>query len=521
MTGEPTCAGYVPDEIARRVAARTAAWDPDLHPRDEGGRWSETEGGDRHGRGDAKAGRPPGTITKRGVVVGDGTVAKIGDPVSYRYETGLSVDRFVTTGYGKVVSRSEVAGVGVEREDGTRAFYRPEDVFTGAAEQRADYQAGKLDSFLTGGGKVLETMAELGIFARDAGGGDPGLELGKGDLGDLAKAFGAATAATAVWDPDLHPRDEHGRFGEKGGAEPYPGLTRDQLDAFAKLGIDPPAAPAAERGDPAQAGAAVAEIATSRTWGETTEKWGRTYGEAAAHLGTALDDTVRELNAAGYDGARISSAVQGWSQAWGIDQWRTVAGAERPLAFGESREDRVPVDPDTRRGIEEGLEVARATEHPETLYRSISLGEYSGQLTPEELTVGTVIDNRGVSSWTRDPEVANVFGRLGSTSRATLEVQGAHGLDIAVLGAMEFAWQQEVMAVDPAYRITHVESRTVPGAFDHDGHPVTQMHVVVEPVDPAGLPAAAAMSPTDLSEAVFGLTFAQEAEIRGLGTGTG
>lgn len=236
LRGSEQAAICGPLDIDSEIPEARRAYAPDQE-RDEGGRFADEGAAGRSTGGKAdKGARAPGTVTKKGVIVGDGKVVKIGDKVAVSREQGQLGDRFRSTAYGKVTSVDKAGAVGVKiKGEHGRRYYDPADVSTGPVDLKRDAEAA-VESFILNG-KELETMAELGLGgearAPSALGEDLGKGAGKGALGDLAKAFGGSMTA-GTWDEAQHPRDEHGRFGQGTGTAlvDHPPDLAARLDAW-------------------------------------------------------------------------------------------------------------------------------------------------------------------------------------------------------------------------------------------------------------------------------------------------
>jgi hypothetical protein len=283
---------------------------------------------------------------------------------------------------------------------------------------------------------------------------DPGRPYTAAELA-MAGTFAEERGATRTkdFDPTKHPRDERGRFGEGAGGG---------------------------GGDHTEGGRALADIGKSYHWGHADPNpahddrpyhmRGHTDRMSGGRWGvTTMNDTdfnkiqqsaIGKLNDAGLDGNAVQQSVAGWSYAMDSDLWRDVwnnePGAERYLrdelgnAVGKDRAGIYEV------GIHQAQDLIRSNEIEEPLYR----GMYLEPDKAAELTVGKVIDVGGPSSWSRDPVVADVFSHIETDQYHTPVIMqsGApvHGIDMAPLGAREFAWQREVIVGEDKVRVTSV-----------------------------------------------------------------
>jgi hypothetical protein len=220
---------------------RVATWPPpdrariaysEDQTRDDSGKFAFEGGGGRgEGKGDKDEGgdkkdREPGTITKKGVVVGDGKVVKVGDKVSVDIEVG-QLGKFTQTTYGKAVAIDKVGGVGVEFKDGSRRYFEPEDVGTSKPAKDAPDE-GEVVSFLVGdkelSGKDLENMFES---FEEFGQAEP--DTGKVSR-DVISGKAASTRTAAERD---YERDEIGRFGRGSGGTYVPkGRTDEESEDY-------------------------------------------------------------------------------------------------------------------------------------------------------------------------------------------------------------------------------------------------------------------------------------------------
>lgn len=194
------------------AATAAAGWAEDEHPRDDHGEFAIKPGAGEH---EDKGTRAPGTLTKKGMVGGDGKVIKPGDRVTVRREVQGIEHTFKSTTTGKA-QQLESGAFGVKLDRDGVVEYPAADVFKGdkgsrsvgevadRAQRQADEQG--TVNFLLDHGKKLEDDTEiLGAF-----------------MGYSTESLRRA----AAYDETEHPRAEGGRWTKKD-AEPEAPPERD------------------------------------------------------------------------------------------------------------------------------------------------------------------------------------------------------------------------------------------------------------------------------------------------------
>jgi hypothetical protein len=237
-------------------------------------------------------------------------------------------------------------------------------------------------------------------------------------------------AAAIDWDEAAHPR-EGGRFTFKDKDAPEPELS-----------------------DAGNKASEIERLATEVDFGHVTETWGVTTetGEAAWN--------DRHNESVGIVGKNVEQAVGAWSWGAGIDAMRDLytdyreTGSTSPTTAGEyyNSDPDVNEGEDYAAGFAEGAQDFFEMMDANTVDAELYRGQGSGEgVDVESLKVGDVLPD-GITSWSRDSEVANVFKELDSdldSSVTMTSLNGAHGVDIAALGQREFAWQEEVVVGGP------------------------------------------------------------------------
>lgn len=269
------------------------------------------------------------------------------------------------------------------------------------------------------------------------------------------------TPPRRAYSPD-QPRDDHGRFGSKGGD-----------DKIAHVN-------------------AIMEHIDEQVEGHTApndqgSRWGRT-DTSEETLGAWGNEEVAALNAAGYHGDDVAAAVQEWG--WGgTDVLREPDGAER-------YDNRDGGGPDFGRGATETLDFIAHNEISAPLERGWAMrAEVAKDLKPGDAL------RAGPTSWTTDPEIADTFStyRMSfSDGRVPVTIHNdgpVHGIYAAALVPSDYAWQHEVIVNEPALTVTRIERH------DDGGADVW--------VKASSAKAAAAVSPDVLGEELFGETFGQ------------
>ena len=269
------------------------------------------------------------------------------------------------------------------------------------------------------------------------------------DAEALVRQPSPAAFLGATWTEELHPR-ERGRFTTKDGD-----AETEKTEPSLKSVLSP-----------VEKAAALAGFATSENWGDAdTEQSG---GERWGHTNPELLDTWQDANEASREvvGVDVGEAVTQWSYGYAVEEWRAAydewrstgdvtsppGEVHRERGIDQFRERIDQLD----RGMKESFELIEGSRIDAPLYRGLSMRDDAPELAA--LKVGDTLPD-GMASWSRATDVRDVFRELDSGARPRAELTlepGAHGLDIATLGAREYAWQEEVIVGGPL-TVTSIE----------------------------------------------------------------